>query len=136
MPEVSLLLDPGETKRLGYVQTLGISREEAENSYDRLAAGVPAAASAAESLWRRELREAFQRGVGAFSGSLPVLETESEALRHLYWAGLLGLLMLRRDSPYSKLGRSYDTLMPRYWQSTSTPSGRSRPASSSMGLIA
>jgi hypothetical protein len=116
MPEVSLLLGPGETRRFGYAQALGISREEAESSYDRLAAGVPAAVSAAESLWRRELTEAFQQGLGAFSGSLPVLETESEALRRLYWAGLLGLLMLRRDSPYSKLGRSYDTLMPRYWQ--------------------
>jgi len=79
---------------------------------------VGGAISRAERLWRRELAEVFEHGVGSFSGSLPVLETESEALRSLYWTGLLGVLYMRRDSPYSRLGRSYDTLMPRYWQTT------------------
>lgn len=120
MPEVSWKLAPGETRRLGYVHALGVSREEAEKSYDRLTGRVPAAISAAEGLWRRELAGVFEPGSGpgsgGFSGSLPVLETESEALRRLYWAGLLGVMMLRRDSPHSKVGRTYDTLMPRYWQ--------------------
>ncbi len=31
--------------------------------------------------------------------------------------GALGLAYFKRDSPYSVMGRTYDTLIPRYWQS-------------------
>jgi hypothetical protein len=31
--------------------------------------------------------------------------------------GVLGVIYFRRDNPYSVLGRTYDTLMPKYWQS-------------------
>ena len=42
----------------------------------------------------------------------------NEALRKLYWWGVLGVIWFRRDNPASVLGRTYDTLMPRYWQTT------------------
>jgi hypothetical protein len=116
MAEVALELVPGATRTLGFVHGVGISRQEAEALFERLVIDVGGAISRSERLWRKEVAEVFERGVGSFSGSLPVLETESDALRRLYWAGLLGVLYMRRDSPYSRLGRSYDTLMPRYWQ--------------------
>jgi hypothetical protein len=116
MPEVCLEIGSGETCRVGFVQAFGTSRRAAEDTYDRLITGVGAAIGEAEASWRREIAEVFEHGTGGFSGSLPVLETESEALRRLYWNGLLGVLMMRRDSPFSRVGRSYDTLMPRYWQ--------------------
>ncbi len=116
LAEVTLDLPPGGTRRLGFVHALGTSRHDAEDTYDRLIGAVGRAISAAEHLWRAEVANAFEPGTGSFSGSLPVLETESEALRRLYWTGLLGVMIMRRDSPYSKLGRSYDTLLPRYWQ--------------------
>lgn len=116
LAEVALEVGAGATARVGFVLALGASRHEAEATYDRLVGDVRGAISAAEELWRSELRDVFVPGAGSFGGSLPVLETGSEALRRLYWAGLLGVMTMRRDSPYSKLGRSYDTLMPRYWQ--------------------
>ena len=41
-----------------------------------------------------------------FSGSLPILETTNEALRKLYWWGVLGVIWFRRDNPASVLGRT------------------------------
>ena len=47
-----------------------------------------------------------------------MLETTSDPLRRLYWWGILGILYFRRDYPGNVLGRSYDTLMPNYWATT------------------
>ncbi|ADB50914.1 hypothetical protein [Conexibacter woesei] len=116
--EAETRIEPGATWRIGYVQALAHAQEQALETFDRLAADVPGAVRAAEQLWARELTDAFTPGAGATSGSLPVLETSNDALRELYWAGVLGVLWFRRDSPDGVLGRSYDTLMPRYWQST------------------
>ena len=116
MPEVALSLAPGEAKRVGLVQALGTSRYEAERVFDGIVNDVPGAVAAAERMWTDEVVGAFRPGQGGWSGSLPVLETGSETLRRLYWTGILGVMYMRRDSPFSRLGRTYDTLMPRYWQ--------------------
>ena len=47
-----------------------------------------------------------------------MLETTSEPLRRLYWWGILGVIYFRRDYAGNVLGRSYDTLMPNYWATT------------------
>jgi hypothetical protein len=47
-----------------------------------------------------------------------VLHTRNEALRRLYHLGAVGVICMRRDSAASMLGRVYDTLYPRYWQTT------------------
>ncbi len=116
--EATATIAPGASWRIGWVQALGASRAEALAAFDRLAADVPAALEASAALWTRELTDAFTPGSGATSGALPLLETSNEALRRLWWAGVLGVLWFRRDGAANHLGRSYDTLMPRYWQST------------------
>ena len=118
MLELNVALSAGETARFGFVHALGETRAEAEQRFERLTRNVPGAIAAAEASWAAEIAAAFEPGNGRFSGSLPVLETDSDALRRLYWTGLLGVLVMRRDSPHSVLGRTYDTLMPRYWQTT------------------
>jgi hypothetical protein len=72
----------------------------------------------AEEFWNAQLQAAFTPGNGEFSGALPVLETTSAPLRRLYWWAALGLIWFRRDFAGNVLGRSYDTLMPNYWGST------------------
>ena len=57
-------------------------------------------------------------GNDEFSGHLPILETNDEALRRLYWWGVLGVIWFRRDFAGNVLGRTYDTLMPNYWSTT------------------
>ncbi|GAB3651749.1 hypothetical protein [Glycomyces tarimensis] len=115
---VRLEVAPGATARFGYVHAIGASQDAAGATFDRIASDVPATVRAAESLWDAQLDAAFRPGNGEFSGHLPTLETSSEPLRRLYWWGVLGVIWFRRDFAGNVLGRSYDTLMPNYWGTT------------------
>jgi hypothetical protein len=115
---VAATIAPGETYRFGYVQVTDVSEVDAMSSFDAVVADVPAAVAASEARWNTVLEAAFTPGNDEFSGHLPVLETSNDALRRLYWWGVMGVIWFRRDNPTSVLGRVYDTLMPRYWQTT------------------
>jgi hypothetical protein len=93
-------------------------RQRARDVFDRVTADVDAALAAATEQWNASLAAVFTPGNDEFSGSLPVLRTSNDALRTLYWWGAMGVLWFRRDNPASVLGRTYDTLMPRHWQTT------------------
>ncbi|HWD82954.1 MAG TPA: hypothetical protein VG497_28840 [Kribbella sp.] len=118
MIETTVVLDDAGQGRLSYVHVLAGTLEEATEHFDVCVADVPAVISVAESMWDVAIADAFDPSSEGFSGSLPVLETSNEALRKLYWWGVLGVIWFRRDNPASVLGRTYDTLMPRYWQTT------------------
>lgn len=94
------------------------AEDRARAAWGRIAADVPGALAASRAMWDRSLEAMFTPGNDEFGGSLPVLETSNDALRALYWWGAVGVLWFRRDNPASVLGRTYDTLMPRYWQTT------------------
>ena len=115
---VTLAVPAGGTARTAYVQAVGISSDDAVRAYDLVTADVSGAVTAAEQFWNRQLRAAFDPDDGEFSGSLPVLETASAPLRRLYWWAVLGVIWFRRDFAGNVLGRSYDTLMPNYWGTT------------------
>ncbi len=117
---VNAILDvpAGGSARIGYLQAIAATAEQANSIFDRVAADVPAVITAAEEFWNRQLRAAFTPGNDEFSGHLPILETDNEALRRLYWWGVLGVIWFRRDFAGNVLGRSYDTLMPNYWSTT------------------
>ncbi|MCC3765874.1 hypothetical protein K3N28_22705 [Glycomyces sp. TRM65418] len=115
---VSLDVAPGGTARFGYVHAVGATEAAATAAFAAIAADVPATVAAAESFWNTQLDAAFRPGNGEFSGHLPTLETSSDALRRLYWWGALGVIWFRRDFAGNVLGRSYDTLMPNYWATT------------------
>ena len=118
MLEATVVLDALGNGRVSYVHVLAGDLAEATEHFDACVADVPAVFSAAEGLWDKALADAFDPAGDGFSGSLPVLETTNEALRKLYWWGVLGVIWFRRDNPASVIGRTYDTLMPRYWQTT------------------
>lgn len=115
---VSLEIEPGRSARFGYVHAVGTSRASAEALFDRVAASVPGAIAAAETLWNAELEAIFTPGNDRYSGHLPVLETGNDALRRLYWWGALGVIWFKREFEGNVLGRSYDTIMPSYWATT------------------
>lgn len=115
---VVLAVPAGGVARTAYVQAVGISRDDAARTYDAVMADVPGAVAAAEEFWNRQLHAAFDPDDGEFSGALPVLETASVPLRRLYWWAVLGVIWFRRDFAGNVLGRSYDTLMPNYWGTT------------------
>lgn len=112
-----LRLAPGETDHLYYVHALGATGEEAEAAYDALIADVPGALDRIRADWNAELAAVFTPGNSRYSGHLPTLHTDDEAIRKLYWTGALGVVYFKRDTPHSVHGRAYDTLMPRYWAS-------------------
>lgn len=104
--------------RAGYVHAVATSEADALDAYDSVSADVARAVAASEEFWNRQLRAAFDPDDAEFSGALPVLQTTSEPLRRLYWWAVLGLIWFRRDFAGNVLGRSYDTLMPNYWGTT------------------
>ena len=107
-----------ERVRFGYVHAVATSADDARAVLDRLSGSVNRAVGASEREWDRQIAAMFDPADAEFGGSLPVLETSDDALRRLYWWGALGVLWFKRDNPASFMGRTYDTLMPRYWQTT------------------
>lgn len=115
----AVLTVPAEgSARDGFVQAIGLSEAEARATWDAVSADVPGAVAAAEKFWNRQLHAAFDPDDDEFSGALPVLDTASVPLRRLYWWAALGVIWFRRDFAGNVLGRSYDTLMPNYWGTT------------------
>jgi hypothetical protein len=62
-----------------------------------------------ENLWNA----AFTPGNDIFSGSLPVLDTDSDTLKKLYYNGVLTLLTLRRNYAHAVINPAYISLWPR-----------------------
>jgi hypothetical protein len=111
------VLAPGERWHLSYVKAVGETLAEATELYDALVDRVPAALQRLRREWNEELAAIFTPGNDRFSGHLPQLETNDKDVLRLYWMGALGVTYFKRTSPHSVIGRTYDTLMPRYWQS-------------------
>lgn len=114
--ECDLQLRPGEGWQVDYVLAIAGDQNGALALYDEMQDRAEEVLEWGRAVWDRELEAAFTPDNGVYSGSLPVLETEDELIRRLYYTSALGVIYFRRDSPHSVHGRSYDTLMPRYWQ--------------------
>jgi len=113
---VSLSLDPGESKHFYYLTCIGDKIEDVQNDYDQLCNNAKQIIIDTRSEWKDELNAAITPNNSRFSGSMPALETKDPDISKLYYMGILGVIYFKRDNPYSKYGRAYDTLMPRYWQ--------------------
>jgi hypothetical protein len=111
-------LAPGETWEASYVHAVGDDPDSARELYRRLTAHLAAELARVRDEWNAELRAIFTPGNDRYSGSLPVLETADADLRRLYHVGVLGVAYFKRESAHSAVGRAYDTLMPRYWATT------------------
>lgn len=109
----SLRLEAGERTKIRFASAIAPRPDAARALASRLLRNVAAAVDEARALWDDELRAVFTPGNARYGGSMPVLETANDALARLYRTGVLGVALFRREGP---LGRSYDTLMPRYWQ--------------------
>lgn len=113
---VTLDVPAGGTKQASFVVALGPDASAAGQTFDALIERVPAVVAETRREWDREIEAIFTPGSGRYGGNLPLLETSDEAVRRVYLMGAVGTIYFRRDSPASAVGRAYDTLMPRYWQ--------------------
>jgi hypothetical protein len=123
--EATVELDPEESADLYYCYAIASGehtddggKDVADRVFERVTRNPNAVVAAAEQAWNSSLSAMFTPGNSQFSGHLPMLHTTNDALRTLYWWGALGVLYFRRDNPASVIGRTYDTLMPRHWQTT------------------
>lgn len=134
--ETVLSAGPGESARTAYVAVIGQIADgsrhdralpdgaphhseylDALSTFRELSADPAHAVVGAETFWDETLASLFSEG-GTFDGQLPILETSNAALQTLYLWGAMGVAYFLRENPASVLGRTYDTLMPRYWQTT------------------
>jgi len=113
-----LELGPGETWEASYVRAVAADASGARALYDRIAADVDGELARVAREWEAEIRAVFTPGNDRYSGSLPVLETDDEDLRRLYHTGVLGVVYFKREVKDAVVSRAYDTLMPRYWATT------------------
>ncbi|MYH07410.1 MAG: hypothetical protein F4146_02375 [Rhodothermaceae bacterium] len=111
-----LNLHPGEKQQISYVSTIAETESEAHSAYDKLIRDVTGELDRVRDILYSDLKEIYTPGNGRYAGHLPELDTTDTEIRKLYWMGALGVIYFRRDSSFSVLGRTYDTLMPRYWQ--------------------
>ena len=116
-----LTLGPGETKELHYVNAIDQDRQSALATYDALQSNLREVARDHELSFNSLIRSAFTPGNSDFSGHLPQLETNDEALWDLYHAGFKNLLFARRTPPDSAYGNTYLTLGGRVIQTLSFP---------------
>jgi len=113
---VRLRLAPGERLPLTYANAIGGTEQEARVGAAAMLSAPDAEIAKARAYWNEELRAVFTPGNDRYSGSLPLLETKDDAVRRLYHMGILGVIYFKRDSPFSVMGRTYDTLVPKWWQ--------------------
>jgi hypothetical protein len=114
----TITLDAAGRAEFDYVQVLGGHQEQVQTLCTDLLGRVPELITAAEQRWDEIIAGVFDHDSDEFSGALPILETDNETVRKLYWWGIIGLIWFRRDNPASVIGRTYDTLSPRHWQTT------------------
>jgi hypothetical protein len=105
-----LTMAPGERRELHFVCALAPEAAEAEAMHDRLQANFGAVERSNALRFEKLIEAAFTSGNSEFSGHLPRLQTNCEALWNLYHSGLKNLLTARRRSPDSAYGPTLLTL--------------------------
>lgn len=117
--DFDLKLASGQTKELYFFLAVGGTREEVFEELKSWKAHPERAPQDAEADWAEELRAAFTPGNSRYSGHLPLLRTDNADLRAVWLNAVVTVIYFKREPPASRYGRTYVTLMPRYWATTS-----------------
>ncbi len=112
-------LAPGETRELHFCLTIAPDPTTALAERDHWAAAPAQAPADAEADWVEEIRAAFTPDNDRYSGHLPLLQTTNDDLRAVWLNTIITVIGFKREHPDSRYGRTYVTLMPRYWATTS-----------------
>ena len=114
--EKNIVLEAGKDRTLYFVSIVDDDEEKALKVFDKVVNHAEEEIARTENDWNNELTAVFTPGNDRYSGYLPVLNTVDSDMLRLYWIAILSVIYFKRDNPYSKVGRAYDTLVPRYWQ--------------------
>jgi TAT (twin-arginine translocation) pathway-exported protein len=103
-------LGPGQEKQINFIAAVAANGKEALDHYDELQSKFAVLEKENDSSFTSLVNAAFTPGNSEFSGNLPRLVTNNEALWKLYNNGFANLLFARRVSPDSVYGPTYITL--------------------------
>jgi hypothetical protein len=94
----TVTIPPGGHADLGYVvgDAPRAHADEARRAVADWAGRFPAMMDAFRTVWEQRWADAFTPGNSHFSGSLPILRTDDQALRRGYAMGILTMLILER----------------------------------------
>ena len=112
-------LEAGATFRIGYGVLIGDNPAPLLEAAALWQADPETVLSASQQDWQAELDAVFTPANTRYSGHLPRLHTRNADLRRIYHTAILGIVYHKREHPESAYGRTYTTLMPRYWVTTS-----------------
>ncbi len=112
-------LASGETREFHFALAIGTDEAAARESLAPWAADPAAMIAAAEEDWEEEIRAAFTPANTRYSGHLPRLHTVNDDLQAVWLNAAITAIYCKREHPESAYGRTYVTLMPRYWATTS-----------------
>lgn len=118
---IDLVLDPGEVRRIQYLNIIGDDAEGACRAYEGGQRDFRALMEENQRVAQNLIHSAFTPGNSEFSGHLPQLFTSDQDLWKLYYKGFTGLLFARRASPDSVYGTTYLTLGGRVLPTLSFP---------------
>lgn len=95
-----MLLQPGQRTTIEYVLHIGNGAAQVRRRAEAFASDFPREFAAIADRWENRWRGMFSPGGGFFSGHLPILETDDEKLKRVYYMTPLNMLyMLRTGLP-------------------------------------
>ena len=112
-------LAPGEKRTLYFFIGIGGDKDRLKAAFEAWRLDPEAAFATAEADWQAEVDAVFTPGNDRYSGHLPTLLTENSDLQAIYLNAIIGVVYFKREPPDGSYGRTYTTLMPRYWVTTS-----------------
>ena len=89
---------PHEQQTLDYVMAVGSTDDEAVSLARQWAADFEPTFAAAKTQWEKRYAQVFVPGNNFYSGNLPVLTTSDEAMRRVYYMGIVSRLQLLRTN--------------------------------------
>lgn len=108
-------LPGGKKRKIYFFYLLGSNERELEGLFGRYSGEPERYLEEAKESWNKEIASIFTPGSGDYSGYLPILRTTNEDLKRIYYFTILGTVYHKRFFDDRK---TYVTLMPRYWQTT------------------
>jgi len=109
-------LEPGGSWCLAYVNVIGEDLQKIEREYDELTSNFNQELKKVSEEWNKELQSIFTPKNDRYPGHLPLLVTNSEVLKRIYYGGVIGTIFHKRVSSIHGSKRIFVTLMPHYWQ--------------------
>ncbi len=114
--QYGISLAGGERQSLYYIGVISDTLQSAQQQFDVISKNIEKEINKSRDNWNDELKAIFTPGNDRYSGYLPTFESDDRALQRLYHTAILSVVYFKRDNPASIIGRVYETLMPRYWQ--------------------